>query len=58
MVKSLILFLISASGTCTGTTENTCSSCNADQFRRLDGNTCVCMDGYFDEVNREKCGTC
>ena len=57
--KKSYIILISASGTCTDTTENGCATCSSNKGRILEGNKCVCLTGAYDSGNdEEQCWMC
>jgi hypothetical protein len=39
------------------TTEHVCNKCDAANYRIKDGDSCICMDGYFDN-GVAKCEPC
>ena len=44
---------------CSGGTLDTCTACNADKYRELEGTKCVCMAGYYEtNANVEECSSC
>lgn len=43
--------------TCTSTTSNSCLSCEADNFRALNVNSCPCLSGYIDQ-GAANCAPC
>ena len=38
--------------------DTTCTSCNSNQFRLLNVNTCDCLPGYFENASQDVCQTC
>ncbi|CAD8106981.1 unnamed protein product [Paramecium primaurelia] len=42
---------------CTDGTEQSCTTCNLNKFRKLINNECICMKGYF-EMEVQECQKC